>query len=360
MDERTAWLTLSLWGGTLARPVREALAHGVAPQDLVQGRVPSHRLAAVLRKRPRVSVAKLLADLAGLGQRALTPADDEWPRARLAALADPPPALYVQGTLPLVGKRAVAVVGTRAATPYGIDLARALGQELAAAGVDVVSGLALGIDGAAHRGALDAAGVTHAVIAGSLEHVYPPEHRSLALQIVERGTLLGEAPPGTRPERWRFVRRNRLVAALGDAVVVVEAPVKSGALLTARMALEQGREVFAVPASVHQASSAGCLELLRRGEAALARSAADVLEALGWQRAESVPAGPLQLPDAPRFDDPRAERLYRLLDTLDGATDDELARRTGLASHEVSALLTGWELEGRVERRPGIGVRRRR
>ena len=146
MDERTAWLTLSLWGGTLARPVREALAHGVAPQDLVEGRVPSQRLAAVLRKRPRVSVPNLLADLGGLAQRALTPADDEWPRARLAALADPPPALFVQGALPLVGKRAVAVVGTRAATPYGTDLARALGQELAAAGVDVVSGLALGID----------------------------------------------------------------------------------------------------------------------------------------------------------------------------------------------------------------------
>ncbi|MGE0192024.1 MAG: DNA-processing protein DprA [Planctomycetota bacterium] len=360
MDERTAWLTLSLWGSAAGRAVREALAHGVAPQDVVLARVRSSRLAAQLRKCPRVSVPDLLVQLEELGQVAITPADHDWPRDRLAALGDPPPALYVRGTLPLVGPRAVGLVGTRAATPYGTDLARSFAQVLATAGVDVVSGLALGVDGAAHRGALDAEGVTRAVVAGGLEHVYPPEHRALALDVAKRGTLLGEAPPGTRPERWRFVRRNRLVAALCDALVVIEAPLRSGALITARYAVEQGREVFAVPASVHQATSAGCLELLRRGEAALARSAGDVLEGLGWAGPAASDARPLALPDAPVFEDPRHERLYRLLEGIEGATDDELARRTGLPSHEVSALLTGWELEGRVERRPGLGVRRRR
>jgi DNA processing protein len=177
------------------------------------------------------------------------------------------------------------------------------------------------------------------------------------------GGLVGEAPPGTRPERWRFPRRNRLVAALAAVIVVVEAPRRSGALVTARLGAEQGRDVLAVPGSVHWPLSAGCLDLLQRGEAGLVRSAADVLAVLG----DRVPSrstarssgGGARATHEPDLVDPREARLWRLLEERDHQGEDELARRCGLDVLAVTALLAAWEIDGFVQRVPGAGVRRR-
>ena len=249
--------------------------------DLVDARVS----AGALRTRSD----ELLARGAASGLTAIGFDDPRFP-PRLRTLVDAPLVLWVAGSPALLLARAVAIVGSRAASPYGLEVAERLGYDLAVAGVTVVSGLARGCDGAAHRGALDARGSTVAVVGCGADICYPAEHAPLRLEIATTGAVLSELPPGTPPLPHHFPLRNRLISGLSHAVIVVEASDKSGSLITANYALHQGREVMAVPGTVLGARHRGSHALLRDG-AQLVESAADVLTALGWsQRGSAVAA----------------------------------------------------------------------
>lgn len=365
LDEREAWLRLALTPGLTPLALAQARKGGDGPQALC--RWPAVRWREVLggrgagpTRRPLdVPIGPVLARTEALGQRVLTPADGDWPRGAFEGLSDPPCALYLAGRLPEPATPCVAVVGTRRATPYGLRVARALAETLARRGVCVVSGLALGIDAAAHTGALAAGGPgppTLAVLGNGLAVSYPPENGLLAAEIAARGGCLSEHPPDVAPERWHFPRRNRLVAALARAVVVVEAPERSGALQTAGLAVEAGREVFAVPGPIDRFTHAGCHGLLVRLAARLCRGADDVLESLG------LAGGPRGLPpEAPPATLPPPGpqlALWSLLDRDEAQDADTLCLRSGLAASEVAAALGALELDGRAVRLPGVGYRR--
>jgi len=268
-----------------------------------------------------------------------------WP-PRLAAIPEPPERLRVRGVLGPAGERRVAIVGMRHPDGYGLDLAREIARDLARAGVCVVSGGAEGIDGAAHAAALDAGGRTVAVLGTGLDVVYPAGHRDLFARIVEAGgALVSEYEDGQRGERWTFPRRNRIVSGMSEAVLVVRAGERSGALITADWARRQGVPVFAVPGDVRLEGSAGPLALLRQG-AKMAASARDLLQALGM-------AGQLDLPvtEAPAVDGDEAALLVALGRVPRHA--DEVARAAGLTPAAAMAALLVLELRGLCEQRPG-------
>lgn len=262
----------------------------------------------------------------------------------LRQLHDPPLQLYLRGDASpeLLALPAVAIVGARSCSPYGAEVARSLGRELAATGVVVVSGLARGIDGEAHRGALEAQGPTVAVLGCGIDRDYPRSHADLARGVAEAGLIVSEYPPGVEPAPWRFPARNRVIAGLCLATVVVEARERSGALITADFALELGRDVFAVPGEITAARSAGTNSLLRQGAAPLL-GVDDVLQALGLERA---PPPPTPVSSA-------GEAVLRVLaEEPRGA--DELARASGRAGAEVAAVLVELELAGLVSQADGV------
>jgi DNA processing protein len=260
----------------------------------------------------------------------------------LAQLYDPPAELYVRGDVEILGEVAVAIVGARSCSPYGSQVARSLARELAGAGLVVVSGLARGIDGEAHRGTLEAGGRTVAVLGCGIDRDYPRSHAELALRIREQGAVVSEYAPGVEPAPWRFPARNRIIAGLCAATVVVEARERSGALITADFALELGREVFAVPGEITSALSAGTNDLLRQGATPLL-AAADVLAALG-------------LEPAPRRAGAVSEAAALVLaEVTDVACDvDGLVRATGRSTGEISAALVELELAGLVTAAEGL------
>ena len=263
----------------------------------------------------------------------------------LAAIHDPPPSLYLRGggEPALLGGPGVAVVGARACSAYGRSVARSLTRELAGAGLVVVSGMARGIDGEAHRGALDAGGTTVAVLGCGVDRDYPAAHAELARRICERGLVVSEYEPGIEPAPWRFPARNRIIAGLSRATVVVEARERSGALITADFALEEGREVLAVPGEITSALSAGTNALLRLG-ATPVTCAGDVLEALGIEPSHVSERRPLG-----RAAETLLERLR------DGAlTADELVRSLEVEPAEASAALIELELAGAVALEDGV------
>jgi len=268
----------------------------------------------------------------------------------LREIADPPIALYVLGSRRWLAQPQLAVVGSRNPTPAGVENARAFARSLAQSGLVITSGLALGVDGAAHRGAIDAGGATIAVCGTGLDRVYPARHRDLAHAIAAHGALVSEFALGTPPRPEHFPIRNRLISGLALGVLVVEAALESGSLITARLALDQGREVFAIPGSIHSPQSRGCHALIRQG-AKLVENANDVLEELGTlaQAAQSLAANPaknkVELPAG----------CARLLDCLghDPATLDALVERSGLTADAVSSMLGTLELEGVVAAMPG-------
>ena len=270
--------------------------------------------------------------------------DGEYP-ALLAAIHDPPVSLYLRGDgdPALLAGSAVAVVGARACSAYGRSVARSLARELMGAGVVVVSGLARGIDAEAHRGALDAGGVTVAVLGCGIDRDYPAAHGELARRVSERGLVVSEYEPGVEPAPWRFPARNRIIAGLCRATVVVEARERSGALITADFALEEGREVLAVPGEITSALSAGTNALLRLGATPVTR-ADDVLEALGIE--------PSPVIEGRRLGAAAGTLLERL---RDGAlTADELVRSTEIEPAEASAALIELELAGRIALEDGV------
>ena len=262
----------------------------------------------------------------------------------LAQLHDPPPGLFVRGSAgaELLQRRAVAVVGARACSSYGSQVARLLARDLAAAGLVVISGLARGVDGEAHRGALEAGGETVAVLGCGVDRDYPAAHAQLAARICERGLVVSEYAPGVEPAPWRFPARNRVIAGLAVATVVVEARERSGALITADFALEAGREVFAVPGEITSALSSGTNALLRLGATPLT-AAADVLESLGVAppRTATPDLGPV------------AARVLAALSESAGGVD-ELVRRTELDAARVATALAELELGGAVAEADGL------
>jgi DNA processing protein len=262
----------------------------------------------------------------------------------LAELYDPPQRLYVRGSSAEVLRRpAVAVVGARSCSPYGAQVAREVARALASAGVLIVSGMARGIDGEAHRGALESGGLTAAVLGCGIDRDYPRRHADLARRIAASGAVVSEYGPSIEPAPWRFPARNRLIAGLSLVTVVVEARERSGALITADFALELGRDVFAVPGEITSALSAGTNDLLRQGAAPLT-GPDDVLDALGLERARPVD---------PRALTPSSEAVLRVL--RDGAAGvDELVRASGQGSAEVAAALVELELEGVVALADGV------
>jgi DNA processing protein len=261
----------------------------------------------------------------------------------LRELHDPPPQLFLRsGPADVLHEPAVAIVGARSCSSYGTQVARMLGRELAGSGVIVVSGLARGIDGEAHRGALEAGGRTVAVLGCGIDRDYPARHSELARRIEARGAIVSEYPPGTEPAPWRFPARNRIVAGLCRATVVVEARARSGALITADFALELGREVFAVPGEITAGLSAGTNDLLRQGATPLL-AARDVLDAIGFEPA----------PKKGSALSPVAEGLLLLL--ADEAREaDGLTRASGRTSAEVGAALVELELAGLVASADGL------
>jgi DNA processing protein len=284
-----------------------------------------------------------LAQLATKGVRWIGRSDPHFP-SRLRSIHDPPPGLFVRGSAPLqiLERTSVAIVGARSCSDYGAHVARSFADELARAGVVVVSGLARGVDGWSHRGAIDGHGATIAVLGCGIDRDYPQAHAVLAARIAETGHIVSEYPPGVPPAPWRFPARNRIVAGLANATVVVEARERSGALITADLALEEGREVFAVPGEITSALSAGANGLLRAG-ATPATSAADILVALGIEpRTSAAPVLSVA-----------AEAVLAALGS--GATTaDEVAQNTRLPAPAVSAALLELELAGAIRESAGV------
>ena len=286
--------------------------------------------------------------LAVTGIRVATPFDDAYPEP-LRHIPDPPLALYYQGNLEVAQGPGIAVVGARRGTRLGLRIAESMGRELAAQGARVISGLARGIDGAAHQGALASGvdGCAWAVLGNGLNNIYPREHRELARRIVgSGGAVISEYLPDARPHKGHFPERNRLISGLAEAVVVVEASRRSGSLITARMAAEQGREVFAVPGAVGNAVSAGCHWLIRQG-AGLVESAEDVLTELGYAVQDS---------DSPKLP---PDALMPVFDAVSANPSpiDEVALDAGLPVEAVTGDLVQLELLGFVQLAPDGYIR---
>ena len=355
-DELAAWLRLVETPGVGRGSARQLLAAFGSAEAVVgastsaRAAVVEPRVAAALADEPP-GFADLLArtaawlEAAGSSRRhALVIGNPLYPQALLET-PDPPLLLYTEGDVEWLGKNSVAIVGSRNPTPQGLENARAFARALGRAGLTIVSGLALGIDGAAHEGALEATAGTIAVVGTGLDRVYPARHRALAHRIVERGLMVSEFALGTPALPPHFPVRNRIIAGLARGTLVVEAAIQSGSLITARMALECGRDVFAIPGSIHAPQSRGCHLLIKSG-AKLVDAAADVLEEFGM--AMLPPAAAKPAADATSQADALLDALgFEPLDL------DALIARTGFSAAELSARLLDLELAGQVARRPG-------
>lgn len=375
-EELEAWLRLTLTTGVGSDGARRLLAAFGLPQAIfgqsstALRQVVSSAQASALLERPTELDAQLGITLDWLAggsakaqRRLLTLGDPDYPQALLQT-EDPPCVLYVIGCTALPAlhwpTRALAVVGSRNPTPQGALNARQFAQALSAAGVCIVSGLALGVDGAAHEGALQGSPsdaetlATIAVVGTGLDRVYPKQHLALAHRIAEQGLLLSEYPLGTPPLAHNFPRRNRLIAGLSQGTLVVEAALQSGSLITARLASEQGKEVFAIPGSIHSPQSRGCHALIRQG-AKLVETAGDVLEELpGWSTARA--AGGTDEPAARQgARQPTPAKADLVLQALgaDPVGLDALLTRTGLDTATLQARLLTLELDGQLARLPG-------
>lgn len=357
-EEFAAWFRLLETPGVGREAARRLLAAFGSPQSAIDASPAARRevvgpaTAEALADVPRDLPARLQAARewlqAGADRQALTLGDPDYP-AQLLATADPPLLLYVQGDAGILARRSLAIVGSRNASPQGLDNARAFASALSRQGIVIVSGLALGIDGAAHEGALAGPGGTVAVVGTGADRVYPARHRALAHRIVKAGAIVSEFAPGMPPLPENFPRRNRIIAGLAQGTLVVEAALQSGSLITARIAAECGREVFAVPGSIHSPLSRGCHTLIRQG-AKLVESAQDILEELG-QVPVAARAAP---PTDPAPADPVLEALGH-----DPVTLDALGARTGMSAQALQARLLELELDGRVARLPGGLFQRR-
>jgi DNA processing protein len=338
------WLRLTLVPGLGPAALRELLGkYGLPEQILAHKRELPRALAAALDSEAANAAAEqALAWLERPGNALVTLADEDYPKA-LLEIADPPPLLYCRGRVELLGRPALAVVGSRNATAQGKRDAENFARSFSAAGLTIVSGLAQGIDTGAHRGGLAGAGSTIAVLGTGVDLVYPRQNAALAEEIAAQGLLLSEFPLGAKALPHNFPRRNRLISGLARGCLVIEAALASGSLITARAAAEQGRDVFALPGSIHSPLSKGCHALIKSG-AKLVESAEDVLAELQGFAGSARPA---QL-------EPGGDDGFLLPHMGFEPIDvDSLCARSGLAAEKVSAELLRLELAGRVAALPG-------
>jgi len=376
-----AWLALSLTRGLGGEGARRLLKEFGSPEAVFAA--PASALKTIIKTEVAAEICKGIAEdsvapalnwLEDGNNHIVTLADSDYPQA-LLNIPDPPLLLYVKGRLDLLNRATLAVVGSRNATPQGIHNAEAFAKSLSDAGLCVISGMAHGIDAAAHRGALQGRGGSIAVVGTGLDKVYPAANRNLAHLLAQQGALISEFPLGTPPLAANFPRRNRIISGMSGGCLVVEASLQSGSLITARLALEQGRDVFAIPGSIHAPQSKGCHALLKQG-AKLVETAQDIIEELGWLVAAASAAArhsdrPKPMTQAPMTQTPGAQGqnaedpATRGTDTQDSNSAllghlgfdpvdlDSLGKRSGLTVSQLSAMLLTLELEGRISALPG-------
>ncbi len=353
-DPRLYWLGFSLVPGIGAGRLRQLLEAFGSPEaawhapdlSLRSAGLPRDALAALLRARRELDLQNEFDRIGEGGYRLLTWDDDGYP-PRLKEIEYPPPELYAWGEIDTVDRLAVAVVGTRRPSGYGRGVTRSVVQALVGSGVTVVSGLARGIDGIAHRTALELGGRTIAVLGSGLDAIYPPEHRKMAELIADSGAVVSDYPLGTKPEGGNFPPRNRIISGLSLAVVVVEAGESSGALITADFAAEQGRDVFAVPGRIHDRASRGANRLIASGAFPM-NSTESLLEALNLEMVNRQEAASRLLP---------ADATERgILESLgdEPLHIDEISQRSGMPISEISASLAMLELRGQVRQVGGM------
>jgi DNA processing protein len=361
MEDPQPWLTLARAPGLHAGSLHGAAGAAIQPLELP--RESPAALAALglgeaaieaLRNPAAKGVAADERWLAGPGRQLVTWGSPAYP-ALLASIPDAPLVLFVEGDSSTLSLPQLAIVGSRNPTPIGRDTAAQFARHLTAAGLAITSGLALGIDAAAHRGALAGGGRTIAVQGCGLDRIYPRENAELAQEIAARGALVSDLPTGAPPLKQHFPRRNRLISGLSVGTLVVEAALQSGSLITARLAAEQGREVFAIPGSIHSPLSRGCHRLIRQG-AKLVETADDIFSELGALLAGLRPATHAEAPDPQQDSGHALDKDYEiLLDALgfEPAAVDTLVARTGLEAGAVASMLLILELEGRIAQQPG-------
>jgi DNA processing protein len=362
LDDLQAWLAIArapglhaglIAGGPAAAPLPQALLDGSALEPQARELPTAGR--AALRSPDLGLLESDVRWLSAPGHRLVTWGSQAYP-ARLATIADAPLVLFCAGDTALLERPQLAMVGARNPTTVGRETATRFAEHFSRHGLTVTSGLALGIDAASHRGALRAPGSTIAVLGNGPDQIYPAEHAALARELAEAGLLVSEFPPGTPPRPQHFPRRNRIISGLSLGTLVVEAALHSGSLITARLAAEQGREVFAIPGSIHSALSKGCHRLIREG-AKLVETADDVMSELDIPAAPPPAAAPeTEAADAQRDFSPMLDKDYEiLLDALgfEPASVDTLVARTGLKADVVASMLLILELEGRIEQQPG-------
>jgi len=353
-----AWLALSLTRGLGGGSARRLLTAFGSPEAVFAASTGS--LKSVVKAEIATEIGKGIPDdlllptlewLEDSNNHIVTLADSDYPQA-LLNITDPPLLLYVKGRLDLLNRTALAVVGSRNATPQGLNNAEAFAKSLSDAGLCIVSGMAHGIDAAAHRGALLGQGGSIAIVGTGLDKVYPSANRNLAHALAQQGALISEFPLGTPPLAGNFPRRNRIISGMSMGCLVVEASLQSGSLITARLSLEQNRDVFAIPGSIHAPQSKGCHALLKQG-AKLVETAQDILEELG-----SLIIRPASNPET------RVKDIYiadtsgpdaALLEHLgfDAVDIDTLGTRCGLTIAELSAMLLALKLNGHISVLPG-------
>lgn len=352
LSERQAYLAFNLVDGIGSATV-EKLAAEAGSVAAAWEKYPKRNA----RQGGEVDLTGELARARRFGTTIVTPADEEYP-AILKTAPGRPLALYVKGSVEALNKPAIAVVGTRRATSGGLNTANRLSYDLCKAGWSIVSGLAVGIDASAHRGALDADGVTVGVLGSGLDEFYPEQNRDLAREIVRRGgAVVSEFPFGRKPDRETFPIRNHVVAALARGLVAVEAPAKSGTLITADIACELGRTVMAVPGRIDDRMSAGCLRLIRSGSI-LVRNADDVLDALAELFPRRAKCAEAEERERAAADEDRPayspeEALLMLHVDREGVSLDELARLTELPIEKVSSVAMVLRLKGFIRFLPG-------
>lgn len=354
-DALACWIALQRVPGLGPVTITKLLTQYGSPQQILRqpGKVSglNEKVQAGLREPDWQQVESDMAWLDHEHRHLITIEDSRYPPL-LREISDPPVMLYVQGDVSLLSQWQLAVVGSRNPSPSGRNTAYDFSRYLAAGGLSITSGLASGIDGAAHQGALAGGGKTIAVVATGLDRVYPAQHRQLAHQIVELGAMVSEYPLGTSPRPELFPRRNRIISGLSLGTLIVEAALKSGSLITARMAMEQAREVFAIPGSIHNPLSRGCHQLIREG-AKLVETADDILEELGALAGVSAPESEMEQAESCSHE---KDGDYRILFEhlgFDPIPIDKLIENSGLTADAVSSMLLLLELEGEVASLPG-------
>ncbi len=350
-DEARYWLALSFISGLGGETFRRLLTQFGPPENIFSA--SNAQLCAAAEPAVVRAIGGSLEDerilpaldwLDQAGNHLITLADADYPQALLET-PNPPPVLYVKGRLDLLNQPALGIVGSRHATPQGERDAEAFAHALSDAGLTIVSGMALGIDTCAHRGGLKGAASSIAVVGTGLDIVYPARNRELAHLLAERGAIVSEFPLGTPSRAQNFPQRNRIISGLSRGVLVVEAALKSGSLITARLAGEQGREVFAIPGSIHNTLSKGCHRLIKQG-AKLVDSAQDILEELGWASSVSTHSQNSKRPPSKH-----TEFISHLGHSP--IPIDALVGRTGLTAEQVCSILLELELNGQVASLPG-------